>query len=813
MALRPEWRILDLTTGETIRSFMCQGHPTVDAAIAEDARAVVALDVAGNVVVCDLDTGYPLRTLGGFLQGLAASALSAEGDLLATIDELDSTTVWDLDHARQWCQWQPDLQGLATHERAVAFIPGTRTLAVAPRCGLFTLDAGRGMASRCREPALSFGRVRARRHFVAGLEVNGRAVHLWRLPGWEVEGHWSAEELTPALLSSGGATVSDVDVSEDGSLLALGFLGGTGELPLADGAASVDAGRRALLWHSDGTLVGVQFTRGGKGVLYAGGNECGLLLRDGSAKWRSNDMRRGNWPSAAYACSPDARWIAYGDLDGAIHLLDGYTGKEAAPAWPGDGLQIEQMCFSQNGSRLACQGQSEVTIREVPSGRKVATLLQIADLPGQTPGWLIVTPEGYYAGTEDAAKYINWELNGELYPVSSFAERFYRPDLVAKALRGERLDDVAPLTAEQVPPQVRITFPKDGVTVEAGAERVQVTIAATGARKIERVEVSVNGRRVSVEVERGIALAAKGIALAAKDMPAGHTLAEELSGLVPLPPGEQQIRLRALAYDEAGMRSPPAEVWLYRPGAQPVAGDLHVLAVGVSQYRNRDYNLRFAAADAEALAQALQAQAPRLYKAVHSRVLVNEQVTVPELRGALEQLCNEVSSKDCAVLFLSGHGVRDEGGAYFFATHEADIARLTESALAWEEIREAVRRLAAKQVVVLVDSCHGGAVLGERLATNEALVEELARRAGALVFASSSGAEVSVESEEWGHGAFTYALLELLRGQREARPRIGPIELLYHVCQRVRELTQGCQNPNIPLLTNFPADVTLFATG
>ena len=197
---------------------------------------------------------------------------------------------------------------------------------------------------------------------------------------------------------------------------------------------------------------------------------------------------------------------------------------------------------------------------------------------------------------------------------------------------------------------------------------------------------------------------------------------------------------------------------------------------------------------------------------MHPTVLVDEQATVEGIRAALEDLYEQVTERDCAVIFLSGHGLREGERQYFFATHETVVEYAAQTSLPWQEVQNAVRGLAAKQVVVLVDTCHSGAVLGERRATNEALAEELAGRgAGALVFASSSGAQESVESEEWGHGAFTYAILELLEGRTEARGPIGPMDLASYVSRHVKKLTERRQEPHIPLLTNFSSGTVLFA--
>jgi len=71
-----------------------------------------------------------------------------------------------------------------------------------------------------------------------------------------------------------------------------------------------------------------------------------------------------------------------------------------------------------------------------------------------------------------------------------------------------------------------------------------------------------------------------------------------------------------------------------------------------------------------------------------------------------------------------------------------------------------------------------------------------------IVFASSSGEGASMEKPEWGHGAFTLALIEGLGG--EAAYKNGVVKLSFlqdYVRDTVRKLTDNYQTPTIPKIT------------
>ena len=80
---------------------------------------------------------------------------------------------------------------------------------------------------------------------------------------------------------------------------------------------------------------------------------------------------------------------------------------------------------------------------------------------------------------------------------------------------------------------------------------------------------------------------------------------------------------------------------------------------------------------------------------------------------------------------------------------------------------------------------------------------------GVVIMAASTGNELSQERPEWGHGAFTKALLEGFDGKADVN-RDGIVdmkEIDLYVTNRVKELTNGEQHPTteIPrIMPNFP---------
>jgi hypothetical protein len=434
--------------------------------------------------------------------------------------------------------------------------------------------------------------------------------------------------------------------------------------------------------------------------------------------------------------------------------------------------------------------------------------------------YIVVTPEGYYTGSASADRYVRFRIGSTLYPAESFQARYYRPDLVRQALSGKSITPGTPAPGAY-PPLLAFLSPVSGSVVKEGT--IVATLQASAQTEIKEVVLLVNGARVyakPIEVGaksvqgagKAIEVGAKPIEVGAKPVeearvPDAHKFTRRFSFTIPLPAASPTIKLQAMALDDDGLQSPREEIFLSREAAAPPTGNLLGLCVGVSQYKDKDLNLKFADADATELAAALNRQRG-IYQSAKVASLTNEQATAENVTTALDRLLGQTSRDDTVVLFFSGHGWRADERSFYFATHEVDRQNITETALPWNEV---VRRLAklseqSKRVIVLLDACHSGSA-----ATNEEMVKAiLSANAGVLVLASSKGSEVSLENDEWKHGIFTKALLESVSGQASPQQKQVTLwDFVVYVRRRVKELTEGAQNPQVPFLQDFDTDAAI----
>ena len=227
---------------------------------------------------------------------------------------------------------------------------------------------------------------------------------------------------------------------------------------------------------------------------------------------------------------------------------------------------------------------------------------------------------------------------------------------------------------------------------------------------------------------------------------------------------------------------------------------LFLLAVGISEYERPAYRLGLPAKDAIDFAHAMSAQKDHLYGQVETRVLTNSQASRQAVLGGLRWLADVVGPSDVGILFLAGHGVNEHSGQYYFLGYDAHDEDVQRTAVAERDIRDALRRIKGR-AIFFVDTCFAGNVIGDPRTSSR----ELSRLAndlsstenGVVVFASSSGRQESEESDSWGNGAFTKALIDGLNGGADLNHagRITFKGLDFFVSEEVRRLTKGRQTP------------------
>jgi WD40 repeat protein len=388
---------------------------------------------------------------------------------------------------------------------------------------------------------------------------------------------------------------------------------------------------------------------------------------------------------------------------------------------------------------------------------------------------------GYYAASPAGDDIIGWQRGQGADQAALFETAFqmkanYRPDLVFSLLKLGSVE--AALKAPPVPvTQIVAQLPVLDVRVDlparpSGVGRNAVPLFVTSEPRVT-LSASVPNLSASdlIGVEARVLRESRAIRLV--DEPGGDKVERQ----VPLLPGRNRIRV--VARSRAGTGQPVLIDVDYQPPLPPKGRpNQYVLAVGVGKYRDAELQaqpLEYPAIDAESVADVFRSPRLPLFEDPQARTLINEQATARGFRAALDQMESYISQHnfrdhpdDVAILFIASHGIADKG-KFYFAPYDTAISDLPGTSIDSTEIVERLKKLAANNVILILDHCFSGGV--SKVVANSVLRD--IRQQNFLSFAACRSSEESLEDDKWGHGAFTYALLKALRGDLDAAQAIN----------------------------------------
>ena len=546
----------------------------------------------------------------------------------------------------------------------------------------------------------------------------------------------------------------------------------------------------------------------------------------------------------SFAISPDHQSVLFG-TSWNLRLVD----RRAREIWrtevPADAWAVN---IAGDG-KIAVVALGDGTIRwyRLRDGQETLAFFPHAD----QRRWILWTPSGYYDSAPGSDTLIGWHKNytanraADFFPLARFRSMSYRPNIVAKMVelwdekeavrlakevevvlqvdqddKSEQKLDLAgladaqfqmdkniqqkwkeigypaageelhlqennfPTIYGQIPPVVIIHSPRDGDPVSTRILTVHYSVVTPPQAPVTKVTALVDGQP---------APKARGIRVQ------GTTPSSQPIYQLKVPIPNRDCEISLLASHQWSTSQPmtvrvrwmkPIQEELYQP-------KLYVLAVGVSQYKDPSSNLPYAAQDAQAFAETLKKEAGGLYRDTAVKVLTNTQATRSDILDGLDWLNQETTSRDVAVLFLSGQAAPGRGGASYFMPANADLDRLRRTALGFSDIKNTVVSMAGK-TLLFIDTCHSNAPLGPGgcSAGINAMVKGLSNAQNdAVIFAASIEPRQPSEETSLAHSPFTLALLEGFRGEADYQSTgtITVSMLDLYVSGRVKELTKGKQ--------------------
>lgn len=452
-------------------------------------------------------------------------------------------------------------------------------------------------------------------------------------------------------------------------------------------------------------------------------------------------------------------------------------------------------------------------------------------IPFKSNDLVIVTSDNYYLISKGAFGEIGFKFKGKFFYPDQFDLKYNRPDIVLERL-GYSNDELieayykayqkrlkkmnfneSDLTSEFHLPEIAIEN-KGEIPLVIDHKNIKLQLALKDSEvKLDRYNVWVNDVAI---------LGINGKNIRDKD-------AKQLKETVALDLGFGENKIEVSVLNQSGAESYKQAINVYCTDGKEKP-DAYIVTLGVSHYKNKDYNLAYAAKDAEDVENLFLGN--DYFETVSTKTFTDEQVTLENLSN-IKTFLSQAEVDDLVLVFVAGHGVLDEDFNYYFASYDMDFDHPGGRGIPYEKIEELLDGIKALKKLLILDTCHGGELDKDEVEKTEgdnqdpgnwefrgagvdvafkedplgfentnnlmrSLFLDLRKGTGATVIASSGGAEYALESSKYENGLFTYCLIDALNNEKadlNKDKRITISELQIFLRAEVKRLSNGSQVP------------------
>ncbi len=474
--------------------------------------------------------------------------------------------------------------------------------------------------------------------------------------------------------------------------------------------------------------------------------------------------------------------------------------------------------------------------------------------------WLTITPEGYFTGSKDAAKYLNitkYTKDGmEPFDFSQLYDHFFRPDLVKLKLSGNEeayqkaIGNMTYQEALKNPPpkisfisvngkrlkksgidydvvktdknKVKITFNIDAQQGGVGLVRIYQEgklVKTIGNGQIHRQSANLDtlleqdqlNHKAREKQKEYLASLAKAIdrnislndAISkVTEKTATKNKAGKYTVEIALKSGKNEISIEA--FNKTNTVTSYRESLTINASIPKHKPKLYAIVAGVNDFEAPwASHLKYSVNDARAIKALAEKNINKVFDSVEVKYLANTEVTKSHIYQAIKEISKKAKLEDTILFFISTHGKAYKGRLFLVPHNNKNIANL----INFKELFGAIQSIKALNQIFVIDACESGEANDIVSSVYDSRASVLAKSSGVHLLLATTRGTSAFESQDPNikHSLFTYRILKTLKDKHTDLNKDHFISIL-ELSKRLKQTTKN-NTYQYPVIRNVGRDV------
>ncbi len=410
-----------------------------------------------------------------------------------------------------------------------------------------------------------------------------------------------------------------------------------------------------------------------------------------------------------------------------------------------------------------------------------------------TNDFVFVDADGRFDGSDAGLKQLYFIRNREALPLDRLFEKYYQPNLYARIVSGEIFDPI-PSDIIKSAPLIKISYAAVQRNLEVGDDvpsyqnttgMAEITVNASASDDaIDEIRLFQNGKVLNLATRN----------LIVEDDKSGTSTKKYTLNLLA---GKNEIRAVALNTQRTESKPDVIEV-IYNDGGSsnvnvtPVVNNnsdividkidknatMYLMVVGINAYTNKINPLTYALPDATAFKEEIEKDAKSLVADVKTYFITDAKADKESIINAFAEIKGNAKPQDIFVFYYAGHGYINpvDKEFYLVSANVTDAGEsLLKNGIRAKELQQYAIDIQAQKQLFILDACQSAGAFNAMLqhdGEQQKSLAVVARSTGTHWMAASGSTETAKEFGQLGHGAFTFVLLQALKGQAAANKMI-----------------------------------------